>query len=187
MPEMWGLGWGTRRRLTFQARTNRVGEAEWVPMPIATIIVSVDLSSARVPLQSCVVYLAELRCRQTPWPARGGRSRAERAGLWEARTRRGKCQGHQRVSSSLQKSLKAGLHVRRKHKHKHKPRVNRNDASTSARKSRSAFLFLDACVVPVHTRGLCLCLCLRRMCKPDFTIHLHSGKFRKTLQPDSHI
>ena len=44
-------------------------------------------------------------------------------------------------------SIKAGLHVRRKHKHKrkHKPRVNRDDASTSARK-----------------RDARLCLCLRR-------------------------
>ena len=40
-------------------------------------------------------------------------------------------------------SLKAGLHVRRKHKHKHrdkhKPRVNRDDAST---RERNALLFL---------------------------------------------
>ena len=42
-------------------------------------------------------------------------------------------------------TMKAGLHVRRKHKHKYKPRVNRDDASTSARK-----------------RNARLCLCLRR-------------------------
>ena len=44
-------------------------------------------------------------------------------------------------------TLKAGLHVRRKHKHKHKhkPRVNRDDASTST-----------------SARSFFLCLCLRR-------------------------
>ena len=66
------------------------------------------------------------------------------------------------ISLYVQRPLKAGLHVRRKHKHKHMPRGNQS--------TRSFFLCLR-----------CLWLCLRRTCKPALRGHL--SKFQTTHLP----
>ena len=57
-------------------------------------------------------------------------------------------------------TVKAGLHVQRKHKHKrkHKPRVNRDDASTSARKS-AFYFFLRLCLRRPGSHVACAFAC----------------------------